>query len=234
MEPQVVPSLSRKRRKGALAQRCPLCERLKTNIFLREPGRAYYRCPDCRLIFADPAALPSPEEEKQRYLLHRNSPDDQNYREFLSRLAGPLAQHLGNKPLAGLDFGCGPGPALSVILEEMGYLMETYDPFFADNPSALSKQYDFVTCTETIEHFHFPGKEWSLLLSIIKPGGWLGIMTKMVADPDNENAFAGWHYRTDFTHVSFFSKETFRYLSKRDGLTVQFIDSDVILLKKHR
>jgi len=32
--------------------------------------------------------------------------------------------------------------------------------------------------------------------------------------------------------VSFFSRETFRYLAKRDGLKVEFVGNDVILLRK--
>ena len=29
----------------------------------------------------------------------------------------------------GLDYGCGPGPALSLMLREKGYQMFNYDPF---------------------------------------------------------------------------------------------------------
>ena len=65
----------------------------------------------------------------------------------------------------GLDFGCGPGPALANMMQSDGYEMEIYDPFFFPNKDALSKKYDFITCTETAEHFFNPHDE--LNLSII-------------------------------------------------------------------
>ncbi len=54
-------------------------------------------------------------------------------------------------------------------------------------------------------------------------------MTKLVIDAD---AFKSWHYKNDPTHVSFFSRETFRFLAERDGLDVDFVGNDVILLRK--
>ena len=107
--------------------------------------------------------------------------------------------------------------------------MAIYDPYFAPDPSVLTRQYDFVTCTEAIEHFNQPAKEWGLLLSMIKPGGWLGLMTKLATDAE---AFTRWHYKNDPTHVSFFSRDTFRFLAQRDGLEVEFVGNDVILLRK--
>lgn len=54
-------------------------------------------------------------------------------------------------------------------------------------------------------------------------------MTKLARDVD---AFAHWHYKNDPTHVSFFSRETFSFLAERDGLEVEFVGNDVILLRK--
>ncbi|MGB2360319.1 MAG: methyltransferase, partial [Porticoccaceae bacterium] len=58
--------------------------------------------------------------EKAIYDQHQNSPDDLQYRRFLSRLTEPLLERLG--PCSrGLDFGCGPGPTLSVMMAEQGH-----------------------------------------------------------------------------------------------------------------
>jgi len=54
-------------------------------------------------------------------------------------------------------------------------------------------------------------------------------MTKQVIDLE---AFACWHYKYDPTHVTFFSRATFRYLAERDKLELEFIGNDVILLRK--
>ncbi len=107
--------------------------------------------------------------------------------------------------------------------------MAIYNPFFAPDPSTLERQYDFVTCTEVVEHFHRPASDWRRLVSLVKPGGWLGIMTKLTPEIDG---FTNWHYIRDPTHVCFFCRATFRYLAKRDGLNLEFVLEDVILFRK--
>ncbi len=209
---------------------CPLCEASNTDHYHQDNRRHYYQCQHCQLIFADPDSLLDSESEKEVYDQHENNSEDQGYRRFLSRVANPLLAKLPEgKALKGLDFGSGPGPTLSVMLEEAGHQVAIYDPYFAPNEQVLSQQYDFITCTEAIEHFYTPKKEWQLLLSMLKPGGWLGFMTKLALDYD---AFARWHYKNDPTHVSFFSQATFQFLAQRDGLDVEFVGNDVILLRK--
>lgn len=51
--------------------------------------------------------------------------------------------------------------------------MQCYDPFFFPDESLLSNKYDFVTCTEAIEHFFEPKKEWKILLNLLKENGML-------------------------------------------------------------
>jgi ribosomal protein S27AE len=211
-----------------MTQICPLCNAGSIEDFHRDKRRAYFRCGECALVFVDPASHLSTAEEKARYGLHENDPADSAYRGFLRRLADPLTERLGEGPLKGLDFGSGPGPTLSVIMEERGYTMSIYDPFFAPDAAVLQQRYDFVTCTEVLEHFRRPAKEWRLLLSLVKPGGWLGIMTRLLEDP---GAFGTWYYKEEDTHVCFFSHATFHYLAVRDGLEVEFLGKDVIILR---
>ncbi len=208
---------------------CPLCLGKSVSDFYQDLHRAFFCCQNCALIFVDPDTFLSSTEEKARYELHENSSENLGYREFLSRLIDPLSSRLGKKKLKGLDFGCGPCPTLSLMLEEKGYLMTLYDPYFADNPSALTKEYDFVTCSEAMEHFYSPAKEWSLLPAMVKPGGWLGIMTNLSAEAET---FGQWYYKNDLTHVNFYSRKTFLFLAERDGLEVEFISNDVILIRK--
>ncbi|MGL4854150.1 MAG: DTW domain-containing protein, partial [Lentisphaeria bacterium] len=131
----------------------------------------------------------------------------------------------------GLDFGCGPGPALAAMFSEVGYKMHRYDPFYADNCHVLkSGFYDFVTATEVIEHVRNPKKVFNQLLGFLKPGGFLGIMTKLVKD---EESFSRWHYKNDRTHIRFFSRETFNFIAKRHNCSIEFIGNDVVILKKN-
>lgn len=206
---------------------CPLCDS-SDHVPFWQDRRHYHRCRQCWLIFVDPAERLAAEQEKAVYDQHCNHTGDAGYRRFLGRLAEPLTARLA--PAShGLDFGCGPGPALAAMLAEAGFAITTYDPYYADYPERLQQRYDFVTCTEAIEHFYHPGREWRRLLALLKPGGWLGLMTKLARD---QAAFANWHYKQDPTHVSFFSRETFLWLAARDGLGIEFIGADVILLHK--
>ncbi|BDY06922.1 class I SAM-dependent methyltransferase [Ferrimonas sp. YFM] len=207
---------------------CPLCQHHQTQHYHQDKKRHYFQCARCELVFADPNALLPPSAEKHQYDQHQNDPADQGYRRFLSRVAQPLMQRLAPGS-QGLDFGCGPGPTLSLMLEEAGHSVALYDPYFHPDRAPLRSHYDFVTCTEAIEHFYRPGREWQLLLELVRPGGTLALMTKLVKD---RQAFANWHYKNDPTHVSFFSRTTFEFLAQRDDLTVEFIGNDVVLLQK--
>lgn len=207
---------------------CPLCASQQTDEYFQDRKRRYLQCHDCELVFVHPQDLPSQAREKQEYDLHQNTPDDEGYIRFLSRVATPLSSKL-NSQSTGLDFGCGPSPVLANLLKQQGHSVSLYDPFYFPETDVLSKHYDFISSTEAIEHFHQPAKEWQIWLNCLKPGGWLAIMTKRVI---NKDRFANWHYKNDITHVSFFSEATFAFLAHRDGLSVEFVGTDVVLMRK--
>ncbi|MCM2678288.1 class I SAM-dependent methyltransferase [Echinimonas agarilytica] len=207
---------------------CPLCQCSTPRHYHTDERRQFWQCETCSLVFVEPSQRPLPEQEKALYDCHQNDVFDIRYRQFLSRLATPLLARV--KPnSSGLDFGCGPGPALAAILTERGHHISVYDPFFAPCTIVLQDHYDFITCTEAIEHFHQPEKEWNTWMTLLKPQGYLGLMTGLVQSPSQ---FARWHYKLDPTHVSFFSRETFEFLAHRDGLTLEFFGSDAILLQR--
>jgi len=208
---------------------CPLCG-AGAAFFHRDRRREYERCPACKLVFVPPEHRPDPEQERAVYELHENSPDDPGYRSFLSRTANAIAERVPPGS-TGLDFGSGPGPTLSVMLEEMGYEMAIYDPFFAPDESALARTYDFVTATEVVEHLHSPGRTLPTMWSCVAPGGYLAIMTQMVIDRE---AFARWRYKDDETHVCFYSRETFEVVGQRLGSKPEFVGRDVVVFGRRR
>ncbi len=169
-------------------------------------------------------------EERARYLLHQNSPRDLEYRAFLDRLLVPLTMLLS--PVAqGLDYGCGPGPTISVMMRERGFTMNEYDPFFVAERSVLNQQYDFITCTEAAEHFFNPKEEFERLNHLLKSGGHLGIMTAVY---DQKPAFSDWYYAKDPTHVSIYTPQTIRWIADRYGWSYSMsADNAVIFCKPH-
>ena len=121
------------------------------------------------------------------------------------------------------------GRKISIMLEEIGHTVTLYDHFYAHNAAALLQPYDFITATEVVEHLHDPATILTQLWTILKPGGYLGLMTKLVRD---QKAFATWHYKNDLTHVCFFSKATFEWLAEQWQAELEFPHNDVIVLHK--
>jgi hypothetical protein len=206
---------------------CPLCSH-EIIPYFEDRRRAYFSCSRCDLVSADPESHLDAESEKVYYDLHENDPAHEGYRRFLGRLAEPLLGRLTGG-MRGLDYGCGPGPTLSIIMEEAGMIMEDYDPYYRPDRGVLGRSYDFVTCTEVVEHFRRPIEDWAGLTALLRPGGWLGVMTKLVISRER---FATWHYKDDPTHVSFYSPKTFDWLGEQFGLTVERVNNDVFLLQK--
>jgi hypothetical protein len=206
---------------------CPLCKG-GSSFFHEDSRRHYLQCKQCALIFVPPEFLPSREEEKSQYDLHKNNPADIAYRKFLNRLTKPLLKKLEPKSY-GLDFGCGPGPTLSVMLEEAGHKMKIYDPIYHPNDHLLTESFDFITATEVFEHLHEPAKDLNVLFNAIKKNGRLGIMTKRAL---GKEPFARWHYTHDPTHVCFWSETTFNWLAKQWQTVAEFPTADVVLLQK--
>lgn len=170
----------------------------------------------------------APQQERAYYDLHENSLEDAGYRRFLSRCAEPLLAALPPDS-EGLDFGCGPAPLLAKMLRNAGHKVALYDLHYADNRAVLKRQFDFIVATEVVEHLREPGEELGALWSRLRPGGLLVLMTKLVISRER---FASWHYIRDPTHICFFSEDSVRWLADTLNAEVQFVDRDVIFLRK--
>ncbi|MCA8993443.1 MAG: class I SAM-dependent methyltransferase [Planctomycetaceae bacterium] len=210
-----------------VVQTCPLCFAVGVNEFF-EDWRTYLQCSRCRLVFVPPRDHVSHSGEKLHYDRHENSPHDDAYRNFLSRMFDPMQERLASGGW-GLDFGAGPGPTLSKMFAEAGHTMQMFDPFYAPNHSVFLQQYDFITATEVFEHLRRPRYELERLWRCLRPGGILGLMTKRVLDQD---AFSTWHYKQDPTHICFAAEQTFEWLAELWNAELIVAGDDVVLLQK--
>ena len=90
------------------------------------------------------------------------------------------------------------------MMTDAGHDFVDYDPFFAPDPAVLravrcgyGKRGDRASAAPAAsDQFD----------ALLKPGGWLGLMTSSIDDA----RFANWHYRRDLTHVVFYRAETLR------------------------
>ena len=214
------------------AESCPLCLYTDTRPF-HKGGKAsayrdFFQCGECDLVFVPRSQLLDAAGQKARYLQHNNDVDDPAYRDFLGRMYYALRPYL--KPgTRGLDYGAGPGPALQRMMIEDGFEAYTYDIFFYPDKAVISTTYDFVTCTETAEHFDDPRREFDALDSLMRSSGWLGVMTGMLERWDE---FPGWYYHRDPTHVNFFSKSTMQWIARHYNWGACFPRQNVALFRK--
>lgn len=208
---------------------CPLCEGRHSQWWHRRKCRDYWGCPVCYLVFVAAHQQVSAAAEKAEYDKHQNEAGDPGYRRFLSRPWQAVCDRLppGSE---GLDFGCGPGPALAGMLEDAGYPMALYDLFYCPDRSVLARRYHFICLTEVIEHLASPAAVLPSLWRQLEAGGWLVIQTQRVR---SREAFAGWRYVDDPTHIAFYSEATFAWLARYLGADHWAVaDRDVVVLRK--
>lgn len=207
---------------------CPLCGTPGAVPFARDTRREFLRCTVCGLVFVPTRYFLSADEEKKRYDLHRNSPEDEGYVRFLDRLVASLRERVsaGKK---GLDFGCGPSAVLSGLFERAGYPMTKFDRFYAPDTDVFERQYDFIAACEVLEHLQQPARELDRIWSCLRPGGWLGVMTQELVPAEE---FPAWSYKNDLTHVCFYSAKTFSWLAKRWKAETVAPERDVVLIRK--
>ena len=182
----------------------------------------------CKSVLLHPDHYLSPDEEKNHYLTHQNDVNDHRYQEFVS----PLVKAVINNQILtekGLDFGSGTGPVITKLLRDSSYDVTTYDPFFDANPSALTSTYDYIICSEVMEHFHNPYEEFKVLSSLLNNSGSLYCMTQLYHEGID---FKTWRYKNDPTHTIFYHSDAISYITNEFGFQSNFIYGRLIVLNR--
>jgi hypothetical protein len=165
----------------------------------------------------------TPEEERWVYDQHCNSLDDPAYVAYFKRFIDSAVIDFAGKGRNGLDFGSGPSPVLSAILErDYGFSMDSYDLFYAPDKIYQNKKYDLITSTEMVEHLQDPLRYFKRFKSLLDENGLLAVMT--LFHPDEDLDFLNSHYVRDKTHISFFSLKTMVRISELIGLDIVYTD----------
>lgn len=213
--------------------KCPLCHSMAA-FFLKDDGREYEHCSNCKLIFVPSQYFVSLDEEARRYLQHENSMENQGYINMFQEKID-IVKKICLEVKTVLDYGCGYEPVLKILLNREGYSAQGYDPnFFPD--TNLKPEYDLIMSTETFEHFKEPGKEMTQLAPRLSAEGYLAVMTRFYPVDNgspNQNSFKNWYYKRDLTHISFYCTETFSWMAGFFGFNILFNDKkDFIVMQK--
>ena len=207
---------------------CTVCKNNKIEFFLNVEGLDYWQCDLCKATMLDSIQFISSNKEKKHYLKHNNEINDTRYRTFLSNLIEPLKDKISINDM-GLDYGCGYAPALADILRKDGFNVELYDPFFFKNENIFFRKFNFITCSEVVEHFFKPYEEFNKIDSLLAKNSWLAIMTSFMTE---DYLFKNWHYRRDPTHVVFYKKITFKIIASQRNWKINFPSKNIVLLNK--
>lgn len=204
--------------------KCNICQH--DTIPKRHPKTKewFHFCLNCEFVQKDSSHYLSEKKEFTQYEFHENSINDPNYVAFFEKFLREAVFPYAPKGKQALDFGSGPSPVLSQLMErDYGYDFTIYDKFYAPDTSYTKKNYDLITCTEVIEHIEKPlpvFKEWK---SLMKNDGILSVMTLL--HPQKEEDFWNWFYIRDLTHISFFSAKTMAVVAEMVGLNILYCDN---------
>lgn len=216
---------------------CPLCNAGSSRSLVTKK-RTFFVCDSCCFIWADPRFYLDKTAERLRYGLHNNDRTNAGYVQFITQILDrslqrwkilhhidePSVEVAAPNPLI-LDWGSGPNPVATELLRERDFQVSSYDPIYGPQLPLNHQSFDIIFCIEVAEHFKNPLQDFNAMVHYLKPGGLLVVHTHTI--PQDvisatasaqtsalETFFQSWWYKEDPTHVSFYSKQSLKYLAQ--------------------
>lgn len=190
---------------------CPLCSCPDCTQCSESTSRPFILCSSCGLVFVPAEHHLTQEQEKERYALHQNTPDNKEYIRYLSKIADTV-QGIAVAPATICDFGSGREHVLSDIFNSRGARCVAHDPLYGMVAEA-NGQFDIVVACETFEHLRNPRQELDYISRLVSPGGFIYVHTQLY-DGVPVRDFSTWWYAGDPTHICFFCGKTMETVTK--------------------
>ncbi|EDZ62056.1 methyltransferase [Sulfurimonas gotlandica GD1] len=156
--------------------------------------------------------------EKKHYDNHDNNLESLGYVKMFEKLIDEFVTPNAKEIKTALDFGCGEGEVLPILLERTSISCDSYDLFYFPDKAYENKKYDLICSTEVIEHLNNPLDTLKELLLHLNKDGYLLLMTYF--HPSDDEKFLKWFYIKDVTHIGFFSLKTFEHLASELNLQI--------------
>jgi hypothetical protein len=210
---------------------CKICQASTSSVKDVKKELIYYRCDVCGFVFLDDKYMVNAIEEKSKYNQHNNSLENEGYVQMFEEFIDiSIAPYMNNISTA-LDFGSGPEPVFSKLLERRGLDVDIYDLYYSPKKVYEHKNYDLITSTEVFEHLSKPLEILELLVKTLNSNGYIVLMTKF--PPEDDKEFLAWWYRRDPTHISFFTPKSFELMAEKVGLKVlKTINENIVVFQK--
>ncbi|MGM0396684.1 MAG: class I SAM-dependent methyltransferase [Bacillota bacterium] len=204
---------------------CKICGGETKEFHHEKFDMIFHQCNSCSFIWKDSSHHVSLEEEFKIYENHNNSLQDEKYVKYLSDFVDASVVPFAGEGRDGFDFGSGPEPVLSLIMErDYGYRMDIYDKFYSTEKSYKGKSYDLITSTEVVEHLDNPLEYFRLFKRLLKKDGVLAIMT--LFHPGDKEEFMDWFYIRDPSHIAFFTPKTMEVIGNLVGLELIYSNNN--------
>jgi len=195
--------------------RCKICKSVTISITDTKTSKVYHKCLECDYIFLNKNHYLDTEKEKEHYDNHHNNLESLGYVKMFEKL---IEEFVPPNIETALDYGCGEGEVLPILLQRRGIACDRYDLYYHPDKIYEDRCYDMIVSTEVFEHLDNPLQSFETLLSHIKKDGYLLLMTYF--HPQESKEFLQWFYIQDITHIGFFSIKTFEYLAQKYNLKI--------------
>jgi 2-polyprenyl-3-methyl-5-hydroxy-6-metoxy-1,4-benzoquinol methylase len=221
--------------------KCRVCGSTDLRFHFKVKGWPLHQCNQCKLIQV--TNKPSNEQlssiYSQSYFSHNKYLDKGTlYREFGRRL-DILKSYLIDENAKVLDFGCAQADFIDFAMNKYqfwGYDFSQYaikkakekkniigERLFSNNEiDSLfeNEQFNAVVLWDVLEHLWDIDEIFKKLTYILKPGGYLVLSTPNIDSTVSKLMGKYWAFMTPPEHLSFFTKETFYYISQQHNLKI--------------
>ncbi|HTT07959.1 MAG TPA: class I SAM-dependent methyltransferase [Gammaproteobacteria bacterium] len=223
---------------GIALHACPLCNSARIGFYLEIKGYRHDRCTDCGFAFLNPmpdqrrlnATYQGWRQINQAFYPHAGSRGRKSLLRGL-RLWG----YLRGKRV--LDVGCGGGffvnAARRLGAEATGLDVDTGSIAYArrEFPACRfecmsydnyrpERKFDFIHCSEVIEHVSNPHDLMKLFAATLAPGGHIFITTPDLGSPNLPANVADWAGFSPPVHVGLFTEGNLRQLFDQYGFAL--------------
>lgn len=210
---------------------CKICGGLLENLSSPINDKEFHYCSICDSFSKHESQYPTEEVQREVYAYHENSLDQLDYVDYLVNFVEKaiLPFKNGNRLL---EFGSGPTPVLSAILEDRYHFeVSIHDKFFAPSKEYKFTKFNVISSTEVIEHISDPMIVFEDWVELLESGGIISIMT--LFHPKEKEKFLEWWYVRDRTHLLFYSEKTFEWIATHFNLKILYCDHNrMIVLQK--
>jgi len=212
-------------------KKCKICLSDTKEIVDEKTLKIYHKCSTCSYIALDDKFYIDETVEKKHYDKHHNNLESLGYVKMFEDLVSEFVKPLHVEINSALDFGCGEGEVLPIVLERNNITCDRYDLFYFPHEIYKDKKYDLICSTEVFEHLQDPLEMLKKLLLHVEDKGYLLLMSAF--HPNDDDKFLKWWYIRDITHIGFFNLDTFEYLAKTLNLSIiNHNNKNTILFKK--